>query len=131
MRIQIEARTLGDISRNHIIPTAIKYQNTLIENVKGIKEIYGSDFKKYSNEQMSLIKRISEHIAAINSGVNLMIESRKKANKISNDHKKALEYSNKVLTKMNPIRYHCDKLELLVDNTLWPLAKYRELLFSC
>ena len=131
MRIQIEARTLGDISRNHIIPTAINYQNTLIENVKGLKEIYGNDFKKYAKEQMLIIERISGHVAAINSGVNSMIDSRKKANEISDHQNKAMEYSKQVLTKMDPIRYHCDKLELLVDNTLWPLAKYRELLFSC
>ena len=130
MRIQIEARTLGDISRNHIIPTAINYQNTLLENVKGLKEIYGNEFKNYAKEQMSIIERISGHVAAINSGVNSMINSRKKANEIIDCHKKAIEYSEKVLTKMDPIRYHCDKLELLVDNTLWPLAKYRELLFS-
>ena len=131
MRIQIEARTLGDISRNHIIPTAINYQNTLIENVRGLKEIYGNDFKKYAKEQMLIIERISGHVAAINSGVNSMIDSRKKANEISDHQNKAMEYSKQVLTKMDPIRYHCDKLELLVDNTLWPLAKYRELLFSC
>jgi glutamine synthetase len=131
MRIQIEARTLGDISRNHIIPTAINYQNTLLENVKGLKEIYGNEFKNYAKEQMSIIERISGHVAAINSGVNSMINSRKKANEIVDCHEKAIEYSEKVLTKMDPIRYHCDKLELLVDNTLWPLAKYRELLFSC
>ena len=131
LRIQIEARTLGDISRNHIIPTAINYQNTLIENVRGLKEIYGNDFKKHATEQMSIIERISEHVAAINSGVTSMISSRKKANEINDPHKKAIEYSKKVLTKMDLIRYHCDKLELLVDNTLWPLAKYRELLFSC
>ena len=130
MRIQIEARTLGDISRNHIIPTAINYQNTLLENVKGLKEIYGNEFKNYAKEQISIIERISGHVAAINSGVNSMINSRKKANEIIDCHKKAIEYSEKVLTKMDPIRYHCDKLELLVDNTLWPLAKYRELLFS-
>jgi len=131
MRIQIEARTLGDISRNHIIPTAINYQNTLIENVRGLKEIYGNDFKKYAKEQMLIIERISGHVSAINSGVNSMIDSRKKANEISDHQNKAMEYSKQVLTKMDPIRYHCDKLELLVDNTLWPLAKYRELLFSC
>tara|TARA_B110000444_G_scaffold261151_1_gene311472 strand:- start:20593 stop:22710 length:2118 start_codon:yes stop_codon:yes gene_type:complete len=130
MKIQIEARTLGDISRNHIIPTAINYQNTLIENVTGLKEIYGKDFKKYANEQMSIIERISEHVSAINSGVNSMIRSRKKANELVDHQKKALAYSSQVFTKMGPIRYHCDKLELLVDNTLWPLAKYRELLFS-
>ena len=131
MKIQIEARTLGDISRNHIIPTAINYQNTLLENVKGLKEIYGNNFKKYAKEQMSIIERISVHVSAINSGVNSMISCRKKANEINDHYKKAIDYSNNVLTKMDPIRYHCDKLELLVDNTLWPLAKYRELLFSC
>tara|TARA_Y100000996_G_scaffold414504_1_gene405577 strand:- start:1082 stop:3205 length:2124 start_codon:yes stop_codon:yes gene_type:complete len=131
MKIQIEARTLGDISTNHIIPTAINYQNTIIENVRGLKEIYGAGYKKYANEQISLIERISEHISAIISGVDSMISSRKNANQETDDYKKAILYSTEVLTKMNPIRYHCDKLELLVDNNLWPLAKYRELLFSC
>ena len=130
LTLQIEGRTLGDLARNHIIPTAINYLNTLIENVKGLKEIYGDEFKDKAKEQMLLIERISSHISEINSGVNDMIEKRKNANLISDDLKKALAYCNQVKPCFETIRYHCDKLELLVDNSLWPLAKYRELLFS-
>jgi len=130
LALQIEGRTLGDLSRNHIIPTAIKYLNTLIENVKGLKEIYGDKYTEHAKEQMLLIERISRHIAEINSGVNTMIEERKKANAIEDDFEKSLAYCNKVKPFFETIRYHCDKLELLVDNSLWPLAKYRELLFS-
>ena len=128
--LQIEGRTLGDIARNHIIPTAIQYQNTLIDNVKGLKEIYGSTFKTHAKEQMVLIERISGHIAQINTGVNDMIEARKKANTIEDSAAKANAYHTQVKTYFDSIRYHCDKLELLVDNSIWPLAKYRELLFS-
>lgn len=129
LALQIEGRTLGDLSRNHIIPTGIKYLNTLIENVKGLKEIYGKVYAQHAKEQMLLIERISSHIAEINSGVNQMIEERKKANTIKDDYKKSLAYCNSVKPYFETIRYHCDKLELLVDNSLWPLAKYRELLF--
>lgn len=130
LALQIEGRTLGDLARNHIIPTAINYLNTLIENVKGLKEIYGEGFKEKAKEQMLLIERISSHIAEINSGVNDMIDKRKKANLITSDLEKALAYCDQVKPCFETIRYHCDKLELLVDNSLWPLAKYRELLFS-
>ena len=128
--IQIEGRTLGDIARNHIIPTAVKYQNILIDNVKGLKDIYGKDFKKYASEQLVLIADISQRIEAINSGVTTMTNERKKANTISDTTKKATVYCNKVKPLFDDIRYHCDKLELLIDDELWPLAKYRELLFT-
>ena len=128
--IQIEGRTLGDIARNHVIPTAVKYQNILIENVKGLKVIYGDDFKTYASEQLVLIADISKRIEAINSGVTTMTNERKKANTISNTTKKATVYCNKVKPLFDDIRYHCDKLELLIDDELWPLAKYRELLFT-
>ncbi|WP_075344569.1 glutamine synthetase III family protein [Tenacibaculum agarivorans] len=128
-RIQIESRVLGDISRNHVIPTAIQYQNTLIENVKGLKEIFGKDFGKYASEQIDLIKRISNHIAEINSMIEDMTEERKKANKL-NGQENADAYCNKVKPFLEDIRYHVDKLELLVDDNLWPLTKYRELLFN-
>ena len=130
LALQIEGRTLGDLSRNHIIPTAIKYLNTLIENVKGLKDIYGDKYVQHAQEQMQLIERISKHIAEINTGVNAMIEARKTANAIQDGFEKSLAYCNKVKPYFETIRYHCDKLELLVDNSLWPLAKYRELLFS-
>jgi glutamine synthetase len=129
-RIQIEGRVLGDIARNHVIPTAIKYQNILIENVQGLKDIYGKDFKKLAKEQMGLIEEISEHIARINSKITAMIEARKKANKITNGSKLAIAYCDDVKPYFEEIRYHCDKLELLVDDELWPLTKYRELLFT-
>lgn len=130
LALQIEGRTLGDLSRNHIIPTAIKYLNTLIENVKGLKDIYSDKYVQHAQEQMQLIERISKHIAEINTGVNAMIEARKTANAIQDGFEKSLAYCNKVKPYFETIRYHCDKLELLVDNSLWPLAKYRELLFS-
>lgn len=128
-RIQIEGRVLGDIARNHVIPTAIKYQNTLIENVKGLKEIFGKDFEKLAKEQIVLIKEISEHIEGINSKIEAMIEERKKANNLSNIEKMAEAYCNKVKPFFEEIRYHSDKLELLVDDEMWTLVKYRELLF--
>lgn len=130
MRVQIEARTLGDIARNHIIPTAVKYQNTLIENVRGIKEIYGNQFKPLAAEQMALIEQISKHIAEINTGVTQMIEARKKANLLHDAKEKAMQYRQEVFPFLAAIRYHCDKLELLVDDQLWPMSKYRELLFN-
>lgn len=128
-RIQIEGRVLGDIARNHVIPTAIKYQNTLIENVRGLKEIFGKDFEKLAKEQIALIKEISEHIEGINSKIEEMIEERKKANNLSSVEKMAEAYCNKVKPFFEEIRYHADKLELLVDDEMWTLVKYRELLF--
>jgi len=129
-KIQIEGRVLGDIARNHVIPTAIKYQNTLIENVKGLKEIFGKDFEKIAKEQISLIKEISSHIEGINKNVDLMTEERKKANNIGNAEKTAEAYCDKVKPFFEIIREHCDKLELLVDDEMWTLTKYRELLFT-
>ncbi|HZW62092.1 MAG TPA: glutamine synthetase III [Flavobacteriaceae bacterium] len=130
LRIQIESRVLGDIARNHIVPTAVRYQNVLVNNVKGLKEIYGTSFKKYAKEQINLIESISSHIEAINSNVTEMINERKKANKLTNIDEKADSYCFKVKPYFDTIRYHCDKLELLVDDELWPLTKYRELLFT-
>jgi glutamine synthetase len=128
-KIQIEGRVLGDIARNHVIPTAIKYQNTLIENVKGLKDIFEKDFTKIAKEQIELIKEISEHIEGINRNIDEMIEERKKANNLDNTEKMAAAYCNKVKPYFEVIREHCDKLELLVDNGIWPLTKYRELFF--
>jgi glutamine synthetase len=128
MRIQIEGRVLGDIARNHVIPTAIKYQNRLIQNVQGLKDIYGSGFKKLSIEQLKLIEMISEHIEKINKGITAMINERKKANKTTSPEKCAAAYCDKVKPYFDEIRYHCDKLELLVDDEIWPLSKYRELI---
>ena len=129
-KIQIEARVLGDIARNHIIPTAIKYQNTLIENVKGLKEIFGSEFESIAKEQIILIKKISKNIEGINSNVSAMIDQRKSANLLENAQEMAEMYCDKVKPYFEEIRNYCDKLELLVDDEIWPIAKYRELLFT-
>jgi glutamine synthetase len=130
LRIQIEGRILGDIARNHVIPTAIRYQNTLIENVVGLKEIFGKDFKKMAKEQMTLIEEISDHIENINKGITEMTEARKKANNAKDAEATAAAYCDDVKPFFDVIRYHCDKLELLVDDEIWPLTKYRELLFT-
>ncbi len=130
LKIQIESRVLGDLARNHIIPTAVKYQNILIENVKGLKDIYEKDFKIYAQEQLELIQDISKRIESINSGVTKMVNERKKANSLTDSVKKAEAYCNKVKPYLEEIRYHCDKLELMIDDELWPLTKYRELLFT-
>jgi glutamine synthetase len=127
--IQIESRTLGDMSLNHIIPTAIKYQNILIKNVKGIKGIFGENFKSRANDQLIILEEISDHIKKIINGVDQMVLARKNANKIEDVNKKAMAYARKVIPYLNEIRDHCDKLELTIDDSIWPLAKYRELLF--
>ena len=129
-KIQIEGRVLGDIARNHVIPTAIRYQNILIENVKGLKEIFGKDFEQIAKEQITLIKEISGHIEGINTKVEKMIDERKKANALTNTEEMANAYCDAVKPYFDEIRYHADKLELLVDNEIWTLTKYREMLFT-
>jgi len=129
-KIQIESRIIGDLSHNHIIPTAIRYQNTLVENVKGLKEVLDNKtFVKLSNSQMQNIKEISEHISIVRQLVSEMVDKRKKANKIDDTSERAALYNKEILPFFEKIRYHVDKLELLVDDELWPLPKYRELLF--
>jgi glutamine synthetase len=127
--LQIESRTLGDMARNHIIPTAIRYQNMLIENIRGLKEIYGSSYKDFAGEQLVILEQISLYISQINDGVTQMINARKKANVITDYQNKALQYAETVKPFLTNIRYPCDKLELTVEDTIWPLAKYREMLF--
>ncbi len=128
-RIQIESRVLADIARNHVVPTAIKYQNTLLENTKNLKEIFGEEYKKIAKEQIELIMVISNHITEINALSLKMIDSRKIANQLSGE-KTADAYCKTVKPFFEQIRYHCDKLETMVDDGLWPLTKYRELLFT-
>ena len=128
--VQIEARVLGDIARNHIIPTAVRYQNILIENVQGLKDIFGEGYRELAFEQIDLIQHISEHIKEIHSKVSLMVETRKKVNNLPSVEEKALAYCHEVRPFFDPIRYHCDKLELMIDDELWTLTKYRELLFN-
>jgi glutamine synthetase len=129
-KIQIESRVIGDIAANHIIPTALKYQNQLINNVQGLKAILdGKAFSKAAQAQLEIIQEISEHVSVIKKSTDDMIEARKVANKITNAKKQAVEYCYKVQPFFETIRYHSDKLELLVDDEMWCLPKYREMLF--
>lgn len=128
--VQIESRVLGDIARNHVVPTAVRYQNTLIENVRGLKEIFGDAYQEVASEQIGLIRHISEHIKVIHSTVEAMIEARKHANHLATFVERADAYCNEVKPFFDEIRYHCDKLELMIDDELWTLTKYRELLFN-
>ena len=129
-KIQIEARVLGDLSINHIVPTAVKYQNRLVQNVLGLKQIYGDEYTQLAGNRIELIKEISDHVTAIKNGVNEMVDARKVANKMEDEKEKSKAYSKEVAPFLNKIRYHIDKLELIVDDEIWPLPKYRELLFS-
>jgi glutamine synthetase len=131
LKIQIEARVLGDLAINHIVPTAIRYQTQLIDNVRGMKDLFTEqEFKKLATARTELIKQVSGHISAIKAKVNEMVEARKVANKIDDVKEKAKQYSKTVLPYLDDIRYHIDKLELTVDNEYWPLVKYREILFT-
>lgn len=130
-KIQIEARVMGDLALNHIIPVAFSYQTGLIENVKGLKDIFGDkEFKKHATIQLEIIEEISKHISIIKKTVDEMVEERKKANNLSDMRKMAIAYCDKVRPHFETIRYHVDKLELIVDDVSWPLPKYRELLFT-
>ncbi|MBM3404333.1 MAG: glutamine synthetase type III [Bacteroidetes bacterium] len=129
-KIQIESRVIGDLASNHIIPIAIKYQNMLVENVKGLKEVLDvKTFGKLSYNQLNIITEISEHVSNINHFVAEMTEARKVANAIPETREKAYTYLEQVKPFFEKIRYHVDRLEMLVDDELWPLPKYRELLF--
>lgn len=128
--IDIEAKTLSDIARNHIIPAALNYQNRLIENVKGLKEIFGDkEFKSLATEQMDLIRNISENVHQIKVGVDELLIAKEKAASL-HGQKQAEAYCNDVKPRFEKIREGSDALEMLVDDELWPLTKYRELLFT-
>lgn len=129
--VDIEARVLADIARNHIIPAALNYQNRLIENVKGLKEIFGDkEFKALASEQLNLITQISENISIIKINVDKLLAEKKTAKAIANHQKQAEAYCNKVKPFFEVIRSASDTLEMMVDDELWPMTKYRELLFT-
>jgi len=126
-KVQIEARVMGDLATNHILPAAIKYQNILIENIKGLKEV-GLTGTASAN-QLQILGKISEYVNAMSDKVEEMIEARKVANEITDTRKKAIAYCDTVKSCFDDVRYNVDKLELMVDDKLWELPKYRELLF--
>ncbi len=130
-KIQIESRVLGDIAINHIIPIAVEYQSKLIQNVQGLKDIFGgTELEKVAGNRKALIVEISGRIDKIQAKVDAMVEARKACNAIDHADKKAFAYEAKVVPFFEEIRYEIDKLELIVDNEMWPLPKYRELLFN-
>lgn len=130
MKVQIESRVLADLSSNHIIPVVIDYQSMLLENVKNIKLIFSDEeFNSLAETRIELIKEIGEHISAIQVMRKEMIEARKNANVIEDVIERAIAYDKTVKPYLDEIRYHIDKLELIVDDENWPLPKYRELLF--
>lgn len=129
-KIQIEARVMGDLSMNHIIPVATHYQSQLTKNVENVIDIFGKEEAlKLSERNIKIIKEIAERTEKIESGVEELVNARKVANKLEDAEKKALAYHDTVAPKMDEIRYQIDKLELVVADELWPLPKYRELLF--
>jgi glutamine synthetase len=131
LKIQIESRLMGDITQNYFIPAAVEYQNKLIQNAQGLMSVLGEKAgKEAAKAQISLIERVSLHLNAMKSASDVMLENRKKANKIDGAEKKALAYCDMVKVHFDEIRYHADKLELLVDDELWPLPKFREMLFT-
>ena len=129
-KIQIEARVMGDLSMNHIIPIATHYQSMLVKNVQNMRSIYPADkADKLSERNFKLIEEIAERTQTIERGVEELVNARKVANKIESEHDKAIAYHDTVAPKMEEIRYQIDKLELIVEDDLWTLPKYRELLF--
>ena len=129
-KIQIEARVMGDLSMNHIIPVATHYQSKLLKNVENMRNIFPTEkADKLSARNIKLIEEIAERTAAIERGVEELIAARKVANRIESEHEKAIAYHDNVAPKMETIRYQIDKLELIVEDQLWTLPKYRELLF--
>jgi len=130
-KIQIESRVLGDIAGNHVVPTAIRYQNTLIENVQRLKDLMGDDeYKSVAKEQLDMISEISRRISKIIGDKSKMIETRRRVNKIEDSRDLAIAYCDEVKPFLDTIRYESDKLEMLIDDEIWPLPKYRELLFT-
>lgn len=128
-KVQIEARVLGDLAINHIIPVATRYQSLLLDNVMKIQSIFKEEGNMIAQQEMDTIRKISEHMYVIKEETEKMVNARKEANRIECEREKAIQYHDTVRPCMEVIRYHIDKLELMVDNEMWPLPKYRELLF--
>ena len=129
-KVQIESRCFGDMALNHIIPVATKYQNMLLDNVYKIKSLFPQEKgEQIAARDMAMIETMAEHMQYIKDKVQEMVEARKKANRIESEREKAIAYHDTVVPYLDSIRYHIDKLELMVDDEMWPLPKYRELLF--
>ena len=129
-KVQIEARVLGDLALNHILPVAVRYQSILLDNVTKIQSVFGAEkARKMASGELTTIEDIAAHTRVIKAEVEKMVDARREANRIDSEREKAIAYHDTVIPSMEVIRYHIDKLELMVDNEMWPLPKYRELLF--
>ena len=127
-KVQIESRIAADMAANHIIPTAIRYQNVLIENIKGINEVFPSQLEALAKDEIETLKEIISHVNAIRSASAVMVETRHKLNRNPDIPERAKGYEKDVRSKMSEMREHIDALEMIIDDELWPLPKYRELL---
>ena len=131
MKVQIESRVLGDLAINHIVPTAVIYQNRLLENLRGLRETFDAEeYELLSADRKELIREISHRVTAIKQLVRQMTEARKIANHLDNYQQRAFAYEEKVRPFLSEIRDHIDHLEMEIDDEIWPLPKYRELLFT-
>ncbi len=130
LRLQIEARLIGDLTQNHVIPAVVNYQNKLIENIQGLTTILGGEDDAGCSAQKSILADLSVHMTKMQESARLMLENRKKANKIEDIEKRAQTYRDQVKVHFEEIAYHTDKLEILVDDELWPFPKLREMLFT-
>jgi len=130
LHLQIEGRVLGEMVYSHIIPAALRYQNLLLENVKGLKEVYGAAYNKVAESQLNILEQIGEHMIEIKKQTDEMTAARRRANALSTINKKAQAYCNNVKPHFDAIREQSNKLEKLISDDLWPLTKYRELLFA-
>jgi glutamine synthetase len=129
-KVQIEARVLGDLASNHVIPVATRYQTLLLDNVlKAQAVLTSAKSKKYVKQDIALIEQIAEHVSEIRSAVLDMVNARKVANRVEGEREKAIAYEQTVMPLLDVIRHRIDDLELVVDDEMWPLPKYRELLF--
>ena len=128
-KLQIEARVMGDICLNHVIPAAVRYQNILIENIKGMKDIFGEEYVTLCSSEIETLRKISTYINNVSSDVDALVNARKKANVIEDIAQRAKMYSHEVKDMMDKVRDSADNLEMLIDDEVWPLPKYRELLF--
>ena len=129
-KIQIEARVLGDLAINHIIPVATRYQSILLDNAFKLKSLFDAEKgDELAAPELASVETIAKHIKQIRTEVAKMVDARRDANKIGSEREKAIAYHDTVAPCMDVIRYHIDKLELMIDNEMWPLPKYRELLF--
>ncbi|MEH6681035.1 MAG: glutamine synthetase III [Sediminicola sp.] len=129
MHLQIEGRMFNELVYNYILPSVVEYQNNLIKNVMGLKDIYGAAHKTLTEGQLAIVESLAEHLRELKKKTDEMTDARKRANSLKDINKRASAYCDDIKPYFDQIRYHCDKLERLVDDRLWPLTKYRELLF--